>query len=220
MQLVVRTFLVLFGLLFVGLGYFMGVSFAGEARAKAERVEGLAPADAPTLASAASGSELLVEGLVSERNQPRFRDFVAYVREEFRGADNNGDEKWVEDERLTPPLLLEAGGLVQIGNEDYELGAPHARWQEEGLNWSSRTEEGTKRYRGLVAGRPAMALGAVAPGREGNELRAELIYGGTRAEYIAEQRGAAGVLPWVGVAIAAAGAGVAFIGAWVLRKWR
>lgn len=220
MQLAVRAFLVVFGLVFVGLGYFFGVSMPSEARADADRAERLAPASAPAVEAAPPGAALLVEGVLSERNKAPFRDFVAYIREEFRGADSNGDDKWEEDERMTPPLLIETGGLVQVGNEDYAITSPHERWQEEGLNWSSRTQEGSKRYRGLVAGRPVMAIGVAAPGREGNELRAELIYGGTHQEYIEGQRAASRVLPWVGLAVALAGAGVAFVGVWVLRRWR
>ena len=220
MQLAVRAFLVSFGLIFVGLGYFFGVNMAGEARAGADRAERLTPAHAATLERAAPGTELLVEGTLSPQNQPRFRDFVAYVREEFRGADDNGDDKWVEDERVTPPLLLEADGLVQIANADYTLISPHERWQEAGLNWSSSTEEGTKRYAGLVAGRPVTTIGAVTQGREGNTLQAELIYGGTRQSYIASQREASSILPWVGLAVALAGAGVAILGTWGLRRWR
>lgn len=220
MPTLVRAFLVLFGLLFVALGVFMGVFVAGDARASAERAERLTLANAAALEGAPAGAELLVEGQVSPRNQAHFRDFVAYVREEFRGADTNGDEKWAEDERVTPPLLLEAGGAVRLANADYRLEGPHERWQEEGLNWSSRTEEGTKRYRGFVAGRPAIAIGTAQPGAEGNELHAELVYGGTRAEYIAGQRASAGIFPWVGLAVGLAGAAVSFIGAWVLRRWR
>lgn len=220
MSTMVRSFLVLFGLAFVALGVFLGVFVAGESRASADRAERLVPAGAAALASAAPGSELLVEGTVSPRNTARFRDFVAYVREEFRGADDNGDEKWLEDERVTPPLLIEAGGPVQLANDDYSLDGPHEYWKEEGLNWSSSTEEGTKRYRGFVAGRPAMAIGTAAPGAEGNELRAEFVYGGTRAQYIAERRSSASIFPWVGLAVGLAGAAVSFVGAWVLRRWR
>jgi hypothetical protein len=217
---VVRVFLVLFGLVFVALGVFMGVFVAGEARAEARRAEALTLAGAAALEGAAPGAELLVEGTLSAGNPARFRDFVAYVREEFRGADTNGDEKWFEDERVTPPLQIEAGGLVLLANEDYRLEGPHQRWQEEGLNWSSRTEEGSKRYRGYVAEGPVMVVGTVAPGPEGNLIRAELVYGGTRADYIAELRGSAGIFPWVGLAVGLAGAGVSFLGGWVLRRWR
>lgn len=210
----------LFGLAFVGLGYYVGVSLAGAARAGADRAEGLAPADAAALAAADAGAELLVEGTISPANPARFRDFVAYVREEFRGSDSNGDERWAEDERVTPPLLIEARGQARLANADYALEGPHERWQEEGLNWSSRTQEGTKRYRGLVAGGPIIAIGTVVPGAEGNELRAELVYGGTREAYVATQRGVARLLPAVGVAIAAAGALLTLVAAWVLRRWR
>ncbi len=220
MQLAVRLFLVVFGLLFVGLGYYVGVGMAGAARASADRAERLAPADAAALAAAAPGGELLIEGVVSPENPARFRDFVAYVREEFRGADNNGDERWFEDERVTPPLAIEAGGRAQLANDDYELEGPHERWQEEGLEWSRSTEEGTKRYRGLVAGGPVTAIGTVAPGPAGNELRAEVVYGGTREQYIAEKRGLSSLFPAVGLAIAAAGAALVFVAAWVLRRWR
>lgn len=219
MKLAVRAFLVCFGLLFIALGFYIGVVMAGAARAGAERVVALAPFDAAALAAGAPGAPALVEGTVSPANQARYRSFVAYVREEFRGADSNGDDRWVEDERATPPLLIEAGGPVRLANADYALEGAHERWQEEGLNWSSRTQEGTKRYRGLVAGSPAFALGTIAEGAEGGQLRAEFVYGGTREAYLAERQGAAGFLPWLGLAIALAGAAVSLVGALALRRW-
>ncbi len=220
MQFFVRTFVALFGLAFVVVGFIVGVGMAGEARSAAARAEALLPLTASQLDDQPPGQTVLVEGQLSPRNPARFRDFVAYVREEFRGTDSNGDEQWFEDERVTPPLLVEAAGLIRISNDTYVLDAPHARWQEEGLEWSSRTQEGTRRYRGLVASRPVLALGTVTRGAEGNELQAELVYGGTRAEYIAAQRSAARWLPWIGLFIGGAGLAVIFLGVWVLCTWR
>lgn len=220
MQLVVRGFLVIFGLAFLALGYFVGVSMAGEARAKAVRVAQLAPVGAATVTRSAPGAELLVEGLLSERNPTGFRSYVAYVREEFRGVSQNSEERWVEDERLTPRLLVEAAGLVQLANEDYQLLGPHERWQEDGLNWDRRAEEGTKRYRGLLAARPVMVIGTVASGAAGNELRAELVFGGSREEYIAGEGAAAGFFPWIGAGLALVGGVLVLLGGWTLRRWR
>ncbi len=220
MHLAVRAFLLIFGLLFVGLGAFIGVKLANEARAGANRAEQLVPASAAVVATSALGTTLLVEGTLSKRNPARFHAFVAYIREEFRGADEHGDDQWVEDERGTPPLLIETSGLVQVSNEDYALVGTHEQWQEEGLNWNSQTEEGTKRYTGMIAGRPVLALGVVAPSREGNTVRAEWLFGGTRQRYIASQRETASFLPWIGLAFAFVGAAVAYLGVWRLRHWR
>lgn len=121
---------------------------------------------------------MLVDATLSPANPARFRDFVAYVRQEFRGADTNGDEKWEIDEEVLPPLRLDAGGAVLVSNAGYDLLGYHERWQEEGLNWSSKTEEGTRRYFGLVAGRPVMVLGQVGAG---GDVVARLVYGGSRA---------------------------------------
>lgn len=220
MQLVVKGFLVIFGLAIIGLGYFVGVSLASQTRAQAELAESLPAVGAASLAASAPNTPILVEGVISPNNPVPFRDFVAYVRQEFRGADQNGDEKWEEDERYTPRLLLEADGPVRLANSDYALEGPHQRWQEEGLNWDRRSQEGSKRYFGLVAGEPVIAIGAVSASAGGNELRATLLYGGTREQYIAAQRAAVGWMQPVGIAVALAGMGLIGFATWGLRRWR
>jgi hypothetical protein len=219
-QAAVRLFLVFFGFAFVLLGFWMGVTLAGESRGLAERAASFTPSDAAAVAAAAPGTSVLVEGAVSPRNPERFRDFVAYVRQEFRGADNNGDEKWEVDETILPRLLIETGGTVQLANEGYELAGSHERWREEGLEWDRRAQEGTKRYTGLVAGRPVMVLGVVLAGREANEVVAELVFAGTRDEFVALQQSSAGWLPAAGLAVGLLGAAVIYLGAWGLRRWR
>lgn len=220
MAVVVRGFLTLFGLVFVLVGLFLGFGLAGEARANAQRAAAMEPVGAGALDTLPGGSTVMVEGTLSPRNRARSGEFVAYVRQEFRGADSNGDDKWEVDERVLPPLIVEAGGVVQVANESYELVGYHERQQEEGLNWSSRTQEGTKRYYGLVAGRPVMAIGEVGAGPEGNVLLASMVFGGTKAEYIAMEERNAGFLPWFGLLFGVVGAVIMVIGLWVLRRWR
>jgi hypothetical protein len=189
-----------FGLVFLAVGLGIGIWGARHAQSQAARAEALAPADARALEAAAPGAPALVEAVVSPRNQARFRDFVAYSAEEYRGEeDSNGNAEWESLDDITPRLILEAGGVVMIGNEDYRIEGAHAEYQDPGpLTWNGFTGEGTKRYAGLVAGRTVTAIGSIAPGVEGNELRAELVYAGTRAEYIAGQRQTAAFLPYLG----------------------
>jgi hypothetical protein len=216
-KLVVRGFLALFGLALLLLGAYLAFGLGGEARANAARAAAMEPATAASLAAIAPGAEVLVEATLSPDNPAHFRDFVAYVRQEFRGADANGDETWVNDEEVLPPLRLDAGGPVQVSNAGYDLLGSHERWQEEGLEWSRKTGEGSKRYFGLVAGRPVMVLGQV--GADGDVV-ARLVYGGSRAEYIAAQQQSAGWLPWFGGLFGLIGAGLIFLGLWALRRWR
>ena len=42
------------------------------------------------------------------------------------------------------------------------------------------------------------AIGVLENGPDGPELRSSFVFGGTRAEYIAAQVGAAAYLPWLG----------------------
>lgn len=213
----VRLFLLAFGAVFLAAGVWMGVFEARQARADAAHAEGLAPVSARALDDREPGRETLVEGVLSARNSARFRDFVAYVREEYRGEEEDGDDIWREDERVTPPLLIEAGGLVQLANEDYALEGALARWAEAGpLRF--RAGEGSKRYFGLPAGRQVTAIGVVERGPEGNLLRARVLFAGSRAEYIAARLSDAAWLPWFGLIFGAVGAGVAAAGAFLGRR--
>lgn len=209
-----QIFLVIFGLIFVAVGIGIGVFGASAATAAADRAENMPALSVAALESRAIGSEVLVEGRISSRNPARFREFVAYVREEYRGNDDDGDPQWREDERVTPPLLLEVGGrLMQIGNSNYQFENPPVRWQESDLlRWNSFSGEGTKRYRGFGVGDPAMTIGTVEMGNEGRVVWAEFLFGGTRADYIASKRQDAAVLPWIGLIFGAVGGLFALIG--------
>lgn len=216
----VSLFLLGFGVIFLAVGVGMATLGTRQARAEAERAERLAPLGAAALDDSQPGREVLVEGRVSARNRALFRDFVAYLREEYRGSDDNNRDKWVEDERHTPPLLIElSGGTVALADDQYRLDNPAHTWQEPGArSWNGFTGEGTKRYRGFAAGDPVMAIGVLVRGREGLDLRAEWLYGGTRADYIAGQRSSAAFLPWFGGLFALIGTLIAGAGAWKLLR--
>lgn len=154
----------------------------------------------PTVVQIAPGSVVLIEGQISSINQPRYRNFIAYVREEYRGLRSDGSAIWSEYQRVTPALLIDlAGGSVQIANTDYRLDSPHQHWlNTDKLISGSLGVEGTNRYTGLTVNRPVTAIGVLENGPDGPELRSSFVFGGTRAEYIAAQVGAAAYLPWLG----------------------
>ncbi len=219
MPLWAKLFLLGIGLIFLGAGVAIGVFGTRDALARAALAERLAPRGAAAIEDTPVGAEVLVEGALSPRNRPRFREFVAYTVEEYRGVDDDGDPEWALIDTVTPPLIIEAGGLVSVGNEDYRLEHSHAEYQDPGpLTRGDLARESTKRYRGLVAGQVVTAIGTVAEGPEGNELRAELVYAGTRAEYIAGQRQAAVFLPVFGALFGLVGAIVAGFGVFVLLR--
>ncbi|WP_129627486.1 hypothetical protein [Candidatus Oscillochloris fontis] len=189
------------GLIFVGVGIFTGFFLSRDAQNEAERVAALAPMTRQAVERAAPGSPVLIEAVVSRRNPATFRTFVAYVREEYHGRDSDGDDDWREDERVTPPLLLDLdGGVVAISNADYRISRYHEKWQEgTTLYWNGLKGEGTKRYTGLVAGGPLLVIGTIQDGREGNTIHAERVFGGSQAEYIENQRSTARFLPFFGL---------------------
>jgi hypothetical protein len=161
----------------------------------------------PTVVQIAPGSTVLIEGRLSALNQPHYHDFIAYVREEYRGRSGDGSAIWHEDQRVTPALLIDiAGGSVQLANNDYRLDSPHQRWQDRDTLIANDTGlGGTRRYTGLIANRPVTVIGILINGPSGPALRTTFVFGGTRAEYIAAQVGATAYLPWLGLAAAIIG---------------
>lgn len=207
------------GLLFASLGALVMFYFAPMFDQAATRVERMSPLTAATLAESPAGQEGLIEGRVSERNPVQFRLFVAYVRYEYRGQDNDNDNesKWVEDERVTPALLLDLpGGRVQLTNSNYGLEGRLVKWQSDPtLTWNSWSGEGTKSYQGLERGNPVLALGTVVEGPTGREFQAEWLYGGAHATYLDDQRTSAQITRWVGLAFLVVGGIIFGLGIWI-----
>ncbi|NJM09313.1 hypothetical protein HC891_28535 [Candidatus Gracilibacteria bacterium] len=184
------TIFLVLGTLFMLIGGLVSFFIAQSGQANAERAEGLLPISGPAFNDGTPGREVLIEGVVSARNRARFRDFVAYYREEYRGTDEDGDDQYELMETVAPALLVDLNGtLVQIARDSYRFDLPHARWQDRpGLEYSVFGDEATSIYYGFVAERSVMAIGTLERGAEGLELQAEFVYGGTRAEYINRER--------------------------------
>jgi hypothetical protein len=137
------------------------------------RFEQLRPADV-----VAPGEPAFVEGRVSNHTPTVYRQFVAYLREEYRSSGRSS--RWVEVARETPPLLIEAHGRVaRIVNSNYTLEMTHVSTEEK----PSTFTKGAVQSRGFVVGSPVLAVGSVTEATEG--LVAEFLSTGTRAEYIA-----------------------------------
>jgi hypothetical protein len=211
------------GIMFMLIGGLVSYVIAQSARANVERIERLAPISGPAFNDGTPGREVLIEGVLSERNRARFRDFVAYYRDEYRGQDEDGDDEFERRETVAPGLLVDVDGtLVQIAADTYRFDLPHAEWQDRPrLEYNVFTGEATSVYSGFVAERPVMAIGTLQRGSEGLELRAEFVYGGTRAEYMNRERTSQN-MAWIFGAISG-GIGALFtvIGAfWLRNVWR
>lgn len=202
MPLWVKLMLLGLGLAFLSVGVGVGVFGARQAQAHVALVEGLRPLSAAGLEDQPVGADALVTGTVSPRNRPVFRDFVAYVSEELdvsTDSDGDRDETWRSSRSETPPLTLEAGGVVTLSDGGYRIEKGHQTWYDEAtLGFNRQTRDGSRRYHGLLAGAPITAFGTVVAGPEGNELDAVTLYGGTVEEYLQAQRDSAAFMPIFG----------------------
>lgn len=209
------------GVIFLIGGVSVGIFMTRAARQAAERATRLSPATVRDIERSAIGAEALVEGVIDARNPTRVRNFVAYVREEYRGIDTtNNREEWKEDERWTPPLLVQVtDGAVRIANDTYRIEEPPVQWQEsDRLEWNGFSGEGTKRYRGFEAGNSVTTLGRIVDSLEGRAIEAEFIFGGTRSQYIAYQRATMSIAPIAGLIAGGIGTVMILGGVWYILR--
>ncbi len=198
----VKFLLLGIGLLFLVVGVLVGVVGSRQMQQNLAHLEQLRSMNATVFDDQQPRAEVLVEGVISERNPVILNNAVAYIREELDiRTDSDGDrvETWRSTGRETPRLFIDADGLIVIGNESYSIDNPHTTWYDENtLGFNNRPRDGTMRYYGLVAHRVVTVHGDVGLGTEGNELLARTIFGGTHEEFIASQRKAVAVMPLLG----------------------
>lgn len=167
----------------------------------ANRVRKFNAVSAAALEASVAGQQILVEGTISDRNPVRSHGFVAYVQESREVDEDGNAESWSVTARVTPPLLLELpDGLVQVGNEDYDVQDAHTIEGE-----GSFDEPSTTRYRGLAVADPVLVVGAASAGPELPQIEADFVARGTREEYIARRSLAGTIFCAFSVVVAVAG---------------
>jgi hypothetical protein len=157
---------------------FLGASLLVESPGLAARIrdaERLRPVGA-----AAPGDPAFVEGRISPRSPVLYREFVAYVREEYRSQGETST--WVTVAVAAPALWIEtAAGVVPVVNRGYRLEKTDVTVEEQPPSLT----RGAVQARGFVRGSPVLAVGRAA---EPGTLSADLLFAGDRAGYVAHLR--------------------------------
>lgn len=179
------------GLVFVLAGVAVTRVFPGLAAAEHARLAALPSPDARAIRNTPVGTEVLVEGRVAATQPKRFRDFVAYVKEEEERDAKQRERRgyWKVVESVKPPLdLATADGALRVVNTTYATVLLAHRWPD-------RSKIIDTAYSGLIANEPVFVHGRVTRGG----LEALTIGSGTRASYLATMAGNADVSWWLGV---------------------
>lgn len=147
------------------------------------RIERLSPISAAQLSQATPGSEVLVEGRISDHSASVFRSFVAYVREKHY-LETDLSDGWRPEASDSSPFTVELlDGQAHVASTTYEVINPLASWTAPGTQVSN-----PMRYTGLEIGDSVVVVGRVARTAQGVSIYADAVIGGTRAEYLAAQR--------------------------------
>lgn len=188
------------GFIVGGIGLVLGLSGAavthfipGRVAAEHARLMALPSPDALSIRATPAGTEVIVEGRVTGNQPTRFRDFVAYVKEEEERDAKQRERRgyWKVVEAVTPPLdLVTNAGVLHIVNANYGITFPATRWHD-----TSKVIDTA--YSGLVADEAVFVRGRVAAGG----LEAIAVGSGTRASYLATIGGNADVAWWLGVGL-------------------
>ncbi len=187
------------GLIVGGVGLVLGLAgflvwrhVPGIVAAEHARLEALPTPDAISLTDVPPGREVIVEGRIAPDQPTRFRDFVAYVKEEERRdkRDDDGRGDWKVVETVTPPLHLIVGddGSVRVLNANYAITFARTQWRD-----TARVID--THYSGLVANEGVFVRGTSVAGG----LEALTVGSGTRASYLAAVAGNADVGWWLGI---------------------
>lgn len=179
------------GLVLGGAGFVVWRYVPGIVAAEHARLEALPTPDAISLTDTPPGREVIVEGRIAPDQPTRFRDFVAYVKEEERRDKRDGDGRgdWKVVESVTPPLRLIVGedGSVRVLNANYAITFARTQWRD-----TARIID--TNYSGLVANEGVFVRGTSVAGG----LEAITVGSGTRAAYLAQVAGNASVAWWLG----------------------
>ena len=185
--------------------------FPGLVAAEHARLAALPTIAARDVGSAPVGTEVIVDGRIAAGQPVRFRNFVAYVKEEEERDAKQRERRgyWKIVESVTPPLeLVTSTGVVRVVNTRYSLTFAATRWRD-----TSKVIDTA--YSGLLANEAVFVHGQVAAGG----VEAISVGSGTRASYLAARAGNADVAWWLGAGFQAVGAVLLLVGL-ALGLWR
>jgi len=181
---------------------------------EASRVRQLQPLTFAQLQSLPGGDAVLIEGRISPRASAQLRSLVTYVAEERRIDNDLTSVVYHELDRFTPPLVIDLpDGEVPLINSTYDIRNPSA-------SWLNTVEGAIVRYSGFEVGSPVVVIGTLIRTNDGIKIAADVVSGGTRADYLAAQGGAAALPALAGilaVALAVFGLALAYL---TLRRTR
>jgi hypothetical protein len=157
---------------------------------EATRVERLQPVSATQLNEIPIGQEVLIEGQIDRQTITKYRTFVAYIQAGCY-VDNDLSVYCGSGVPRGSPLLIGlTDGLVHVVNDNYAIQNPTGVWYE---------RDKASRYSGFQRGDRVLVVGTLTNTAGEIAIRADLVAGGTRAEYLAAQP--SGTLPMVMLAI-------------------
>ena len=182
----------------------------GRVAAEHARLGALPSPDAVSIRTTPVGREVIVQGRISGTQATRFRDFVAYVKEEEERDAKQRERRgyWKVVEKVTPQLdLVTEAGILHVVNTDYGITFAATRWHD-----TSKVIDTA--YSGLVANEAVFIHGRAAAGG----LEAIKVGSGTRASYLATIGGNADVAWWLGVGFQIMG-GVLLLSGVAMAVW-
>jgi hypothetical protein len=185
------------GLVLAAVGTLVAVYAPPAIAARHAQLVALPSPDAVVLADTPPGREVLIDGRIAADQPMLFRNFVAFLKEEEqRGKSDDDPTEWKVRERQAPPLHIERTGdeSIRVVNFAYGLWGAKTSWRDESKVIDTR-------YTGLVSGEAVVVRGRTAVGG----IEAIEVASGTRASYLAEVAGNAGVAWWLGVGFMALG---------------
>ena len=194
-----------------GIGLALGLAGAavthfipGLVAAEHARLLALPSPDASAIGSTPVGTEVIAQGRITGSQPARFRDFVAYIKEEEERDAKQRERRgyWKIVEKVTPQLeLVTDGGTLRVVNTNYAITFPANRWRD-----TSKVIDTA--YSGMVAHEAIFVHGRVAAGG----IEAVEVGSGTRASYLATVGGNVNVAWWLGVGFQCVGGVLMLVG--------
>lgn len=144
------------------------------------QIRALEPQPASVVRGLPHGTPVLIEGRISPATPQRYGTLVAYIKSSEVKYSDKEEAVWVEDDWVTPPLLLDVDGTTIPVEAGYTIERSTIHKQRKKIN-----------YKGFDRGSQVFAVGVMGPA---GAVRATTLYGGKRDDYLFTKTGE----KWVG----------------------